>query len=73
MSTKSQIYREVLRDMERIRNYNSAVLRDKQTDLYSKIPRLAEIDREINIIGVRLTRLILERNQDYIEKSQRLR
>ncbi len=73
MSTKNQIYREVLRDMERIRNYNSAVLRDKQTDLYSKIPRLAEIDREINIIGVRLTRLILERNQDYIEKSQRLR
>ena len=73
MSKKSDIYREVLRDYERIRNDNASKLREKQTEVYSKFPRVADIDRELNLTGVRLARLLLEKPQDFEEKARRLR
>ncbi len=73
MSGKTEIYKEVLRDYERLRSQKSAELREKQTQLYKKFPRLADIEREMNITGVRLARLILEQPVDYIQKAERLR
>ena len=73
MSGKTEIYKEVLRDYERLRSQKSAELREKQTQLYKKFPRLADIEREMNITGVRLARLILEQPVDYMQKAERLR
>lgn len=73
MSGKTEMYKEVLRDYERLRSQKSAELREKQTQLYKKFPRLADIEREMNITGVRLARLILEQPVDYIQKAERLR
>ena len=73
MSKKTDIYKEILKDYEKIRTHNQNILRENQEYIYKKFPRIADIDREINLTGIKLAKLILLKPNNYIQKSQELK
>lgn len=59
MATKTQIYKEVLREYDALRTAKAAELRERKEGLYTRFPRLAEIERELSLLGVSTARLVL--------------
>ena len=59
MATKTQIYKEVLREYDALRTMKAAELRERREVLYAKLPRLEEIERELSILGVSTAKLVL--------------
>ncbi|MBQ2412166.1 MAG: hypothetical protein II313_01945, partial [Anaerotignum sp.] len=59
MATKTQIYKEVLREYDALRTLKAAELRERREALYAKLPRLEEIERELSILGVSTAKLVL--------------
>ena len=68
MATKTQIYKEVLREYDALRTQKAAELRERRESLYSKLPRLEEIERELSILGVSTAKLVLLKPED-MEKA----
>lgn len=64
MSQKQTIYRNVLRQYERIRREKTEELRQRQTTVYDKIPRIQEIENEIAMAGVRIAKMVLKKPED---------
>lgn len=59
MATRTQIYREVLREYDALRTQKAAELRERKESLYQRFPRLAEIERELSLLGVSTAKLVL--------------
>ncbi len=59
MATRTQIYREVLREYDALRTRKAAELRERREDIYTKLPRLEEIERELSLLGVSTAKLVL--------------
>ena len=59
MATRTQIYKEVLRDYDALRTQKAAELRERKESLYGRFPRLAEIEQELSLLGVSTAKLIL--------------
>ncbi len=59
MATRTQIYREVLREYDALRTQKAAELRERKESLYQRFPRLAEIEQELSLLGVSTAKLVL--------------
>ncbi len=75
MATKAQIYKEVLREYDALRTRKAAELRERRESLCARFPRLAEIEKELSLIGISVARLVLlhpeERETALAEMQQR--
>ena len=60
----SQMFKEVLRDLERQRLQEQKTLAGRQAFLYEKLPRVKEIDDEMAAIGLELAKMVLKREAD---------
>ena len=67
----SQVFREVMRELEKERMRAQKALGVRQNFLYEKMPRLKEIDDEMADIGLSLAKLVL--NRDGAGKADALR
>ena len=59
MATKTQIYKEVLREYDALRTRKAAELRERKESLYARFPRLAEIELELSMLGASTAKLVL--------------
>ena len=59
MATKTQIYKEVLREYDALRTQKTAELRERKESLYMRFPRLAEIEQELSMLGVSTAKMVL--------------
>ena len=59
MATRTQIYKEVLREYDALRTRKAAELRERREAIYMKFPRLEEIERELSLLGVSTAKLVL--------------
>ncbi|MBR4935260.1 MAG: ATP-binding protein [Anaerotignum sp.] len=59
MATKTQIYKEVLREYDALRTQKAAELRERREAIYMRVPRLEEIERELSLLGVSTAKLVL--------------
>lgn len=59
MATRTQIYREVLREYDALRTQKAAELRERKESLYQRFPRLAEIEQELSLLGVSTAKMVL--------------
>ena len=60
-----EIYKEVIRDFEKSKLASEKAFEKKQMELYMRIPRIAEIDKEMADLGLKLAQMIL--NHDAAE------
>ena len=59
MATKTQIYKEVLREYDALRTQKTAELRERKESLYMRFSRLAEIEQELSMLGVSTAKMVL--------------
>lgn len=59
MATRTQIYREILREYDALRTRKAAELRQRKESLYGRFPRLAEIEEELSLQGVSMAKAVL--------------
>lgn len=59
MATRTQIYKEVLREYDALRTQKAAELRERRERLYTKLPRLEEIEQELALLGASTAKLVL--------------
>ena len=59
MATRTQIYKEVLREYDALRTQKAAELRERREAIYTKVPRLEAIERELSLLGVSTAKLVL--------------
>ena len=59
MATRTQIYKEVLREYDALRTRKAAELRERREAIYMKFPRLEEIEQELSLLGVSTAKLVL--------------
>lgn len=59
MATRTQIYKEVLREYDALRTQKAAELRERRERLYAKLPRLEEIEQELALLGASTAKLVL--------------
>lgn len=75
MATKTQIYKEVLREYDALRTRKAAELRERKESLYVRFPRLAEIEETLSMVGVSTAKLVLlhpeEREKAMTEMKQK--
>ena len=75
MATKTQIYKEVLREYDALRTRKAAELRERKESLYARFPRLAEIEEMLSMVGVSTAKLVLlhpeEREKAMTEMKQK--
>lgn len=64
MAYDKQLYIKILREYEITRDQQQAALEQRKADIYAKIPRIQEIDQELNAIGLKMTRQILAKAAD---------
>lgn len=59
MATRTQIYREIMREYDALRTRKAAELRERRESLYAAYPRLEEIEREAALLGAGVAKQIL--------------
>lgn len=67
MATRTQIYREVLREYDALRTRKAAELRERKESLYARLPRLAEIEEALSLLGTSTAKAALG-NPEKIEE-----
>ncbi|MCI8342735.1 MAG: ATP-binding protein [Firmicutes bacterium] len=69
MATKSEIYKEILKQYDRLRTKKENELRKRRSEVYASLPRVEEIDREISMAGVGMAKNVLENpdNADFFQ------
>lgn len=67
MATRTQIYREVLREYDALRTRKAAELRERKESLYARLPRLAEIEEALSLLGASTAKAALG-NPEKIEE-----
>lgn len=60
MATRTQIYREIQREYDAVRTQKAAELRQRKESLYSRFPRLAEIEDALSLLGVSTAKAVLD-------------
>lgn len=73
MATRAQIFREVLREYDGLRTAKAAELRQRKEQLYTALPRLAEIERELSLLGAKTVRLALGEGGNVEETLEQMR
>ncbi|MGE4215033.1 MAG: ATP-binding protein [Anaerotignaceae bacterium] len=73
MPSKSALYKEILRYYDDVRTAATARLRQKRMELYSRLPRIEEIDNQISMAGVTMAKAVLNSPTDAVDISLRLK
>ncbi len=60
MAGRSAIYKEILKYYDRLRTNSEAELRQRKREVYTAVPRIEEIDRDIAAAGVEAAKKVLE-------------
>lgn len=66
MATRTQIFREILREYDSLRTKKAAELRERKKVLFERVPRLAEIEQEMALLGTKTARLVLQGETDAV-------
>lgn len=64
MTAKADIYKEIEREYEIVRNKKAAELRYRKEIAEQKVPRLGDIARELSLLGVQTAKLVLQKPED---------
>lgn len=67
MPSKSALYKEILRYYDDVRTAATAKLKQKRMELYSRVPRIEEIDNEISMTGVTMAKTVLNTPTDAVD------
>ncbi len=59
MATRTEIFREIMREYDIIRTEHAGALRQRKADLYVSLPRLAEIEQSLALLGTKMARRML--------------
>ena len=59
MATRTQIYKEILREYDALRTEQAAKLRQRKEEIYRRLPRVREIDETLSMLGVQTAKLVL--------------
>ncbi|MFV0313761.1 MAG: ATP-binding protein [Anaerotignum sp.] len=73
MATRTQLFREILREYDAVRTQKAAELRQRKAEAYQKLPRLAEIEQELALLGTKTARMVLQGKVDPKEVMQQLK
>lgn len=73
MATRTQIFREILREYDSLRTQKQAALRQRREMLYQSLPRLEEIEREMSLLGTKAARLVLQGETSQSQAMQEMR
>lgn len=60
MAIKTDIYKSALRDFDSIKSASEAVRSDMKNKIYTRNPRLLEIDKQINSVGITAAKQIIK-------------
>ncbi len=71
--SRASIYKEIMRDYERIRTEENARLKMHQEAVYKTLPRVKEIEEEISLCGVSMATIVLKKPADYMDKMADIR
>lgn len=67
-----EIYKEILREYEELRDNSKRVFEKKKEICYNKCPRIREIDEELNMTAIKISKSIISVNKEdkkeYIDK-----
>lgn len=66
---KSQIYEDIFRKYEKIRDENKRIVDERKRFIYERFPRIKEIDNEINLMGFKISKAILSAENDAEKKN----
>lgn len=64
MATKSSLYKEVLREYDQLKDASIAHQKEKQDLVYKRLPRIEEIDHEISMTGIKISKMTLLNPKD---------
>ncbi|MBZ4646158.1 MAG: replication protein DnaC [Petroclostridium sp.] len=64
MAYDKQIYTQIMKEYEMLRDHQRMELERKKAEIYKKIPRIEEIDQELYSTGLSLTRQLLHKSAD---------
>lgn len=64
----SEIYKELLKDYDILASISKEKMKAKRENCYEKCPRIREIDEELNLTGIRITKAIIQANSEEREK-----
>ncbi len=73
MAIKTDIYKSALRDYDSIKSASEAVRSDMKKKIYDRNPRLSEIDKEINFLGINAAKEIIKNPNDKDDISFKLK
>lgn len=59
MATRTEIFREIMREYDIIRTEKAGELRSRKENLYMALPRLEEIERSLSLLGTKMARRML--------------
>ena len=67
MPSKSTLYKQILRYYDDVRTATAAKLRQKREELYSRLPRIEEIDNQISMAGISMAKAVLNSPSEAID------
>ncbi len=73
MATRTQIFREILREYDSLRTKKAAELRERKAVLFERLPRLAEIEQEMALLGTKTARMVLQGKVDAKDMMEQLK
>lgn len=72
MASKTQIYKEILREYDALRTEEAAQLRQRREAIYRRLPRLREIEDELAMLGIQTAKLVLQKPAQIAQAAQQL-
>lgn len=73
MASKTQIYKEILREYDALRTEKAAQLRSRREAVYQRLPRVKEIDEELALLGLKAAKLVLQKPSELARATERLK
>lgn len=70
---KNRVSREILQEYSRLREQAQSELQHRTEEVYHRIPRIAEIDRQMSQVGMDIARWVLKHPEDLQKGTQEIR
>lgn len=70
---KSTIYKQILKEYEKDRDNAKRISEKRKLEVYNKCRRIEEIDKELMMTGINISKAILNNNEDRTELINRLK
>ncbi len=70
---KNRVSREILQEYSRLREKAQVELQHRTEEVYRRLPRIAEIDRQMSQVGMDIARWVLKHPEDFTKGTQEIR